>query len=62
MKRNIQVRIVMSEDERAKLEKGAAIRRRSFADYIRWLISVDEESRYRLTDIGRAALDEAEKK
>lgn len=43
------------------LEKMAQTRRRSLSDYIRWLIGVDYDTAYKLTDAGREAL-EAEKR
>jgi len=58
MKRSIQINLVMSEEERAMLEKMAQTRRRSLSDYIRWLIGVDYDAAYKLTDAGREALDE----
>ena len=57
MKRSIQINLVMSEEERAKLVKMAQTRRRSLSDYIRWLIGVDYDAAYRLTDAGREALE-----
>lgn len=58
MKRSIQINLVMSEDERAQLVKMAQTRRRSLSDYIRWLIGVDYDAAYRLTEQGKQALEE----
>lgn len=60
--RTQQVRVRLSTEERNALEAGARKRHRSLSDYIRWLFVVDSETGYRLTDAGRAAIEELEKK
>jgi len=49
--------IKVSDEERALIKKGASIRRRTVSDYLRWLVFVDYDAQYRLTDEGRKALE-----
>ena len=50
--------IRVSDDERALIKEGAKKRGRNVSEYLRWLVRVDKDARYQLTEAGRAALED----